>query len=102
MLFIKLTGFISYINFRLNICRKILKEFFYGMTAYELDLEAKKEKGNLNNLLMLAIFGDLAGLPIFPPYYTMKLLPYIVPFYKTWLRNVLREKDITDVVSKDI
>jgi hypothetical protein len=33
------------------------------MTAYELELELKKEKGNLNNLLMLMVFGDLSGVP---------------------------------------
>jgi len=72
------------------------------MTAYEFEAELKKEKGNLNNLLMLMVFGDLVGLPIFPPYYSMRLLPYILPSYKTWRRNILREKDLTDVISADI
>lgn len=79
-----------------------LNEFFYGMTVYELEREFKKEKGNLNNLLMLTVFGDFVGLPIFPTYYSMRLLPYIVPFYKTWKNNILREKDLTDIVSVDL
>jgi hypothetical protein len=81
---------------------KTLKEVFYGMTAYELDLELRKEKGNLNNLLMLMVFGDFVGLPSFPPYYSMRLLPYIIPQIDTWKRNILREKDLTDKVSVDI
>jgi hypothetical protein len=32
----------------------------------------------------------------------MKLLPYVMPLYKTWKRNILREKDITDIVSGDL
>ena len=95
-------NYILYLNERLNGCRKILNEVFYGMTAYEFEAELKKEKGNLNNLLMLMVFGDLVGLPIFPPYYSMRLLPYILPSYKTWRRNILREKDLTDVISADI
>ena len=82
--------------------RKVLKEVFFGMTAYELELELKKEKGDLNKLLMLMIFGDLAGLPLFPPYYSMRLLPHIIPFYATWRRSVLRERDITDIISGEI
>jgi hypothetical protein len=72
------------------------------MTAYDLELELKKERGSLNNLLLLVVFGDLVGLPLFPPYYSMRLLPYIVPSYKTWRRNILRGKDITDIVSGDL
>jgi hypothetical protein len=81
---------------------KVLKEVFYGMTAYELELELKKEKGDLDKLFMLMIFGDLVGLPFFPPYYSMRLLPHIIPLYTTWRRSVLRERDITDIISGDI
>ena len=28
---------------------------------------------------MLVVFGDLLGVPILPPYYTLRLLPYVVP-----------------------
>jgi len=99
---IKPTGFMFCIKNILRNYRKTLNEVFYGMTVYELELETKKERGNLNNLLMLIVFGDFAGLPIFPPYYSMRLLPHIIPFYKTWRRNLVREKDITDMVSKDL
>jgi hypothetical protein len=86
---IKLTGFISHVNHWLNSCRKTLNEVFYGMTLYELELEFRKEKGNINNLFMLVVFGDLVGLPILPPHYSMRLLPYVVPQIKTWKRGVL-------------
>ncbi len=78
--------------------RKALEEVFYGMTVHELERELKKEKGDLHKLLMLMIFGDLVGLPLFPPYYSMRLLPHIIPFYRTWRRNLLRERDITNLV----
>jgi hypothetical protein len=47
---------------------------------------------------MLVTFGDLAGLPLLPPYYAMRLLPYIIPQINTWKRSVLKEKDITDIL----
>ena len=81
---------------------KLLREILYGMTVYEMDLELRKERGNLDHLFMLIVFGDLVGLPLLPPYYSMRLLPYIIPSLKTWRRSLLREKDLTDFVSVDI
>jgi len=81
---------------------KVLREILYGMTIHEMDLELKKERGNLDHLFMLVVFGDLVGLPLLPPYYSMRLLPYIIPSLQTWKRSVLREKDLTDFASMDI
>ncbi len=80
----------------------VLKEIMYGMTIHEMDLELKREKGNLDRLFMLTVFGDLVGLPLLPPYYSMRLLPYIIPSLEIWKRSLLREKDLTDFVSMDI
>lgn len=81
---------------------KVLREILYGMMIHEMDLELRKEKGHLENLFMLIVFGDLIGLPILPPYYSMRLLPYIVPSIEKWKRSLLREKDLTDIISEDI
>ncbi len=72
------------------------------MTVHEMDLELRKEKGHLEHLFMLVVFGDLIGLPILPPYYSMRLLPYIIPSIEKWKRSLLREKDLTDILSEDI
>jgi len=95
-------NFISFLSGILGKTRKTLNEVFYGMTAYELQLEMKKEKGALNNLLMLMVFGDVIGVPLFPPYYSMRLLPFVIPHMTTWKRNIHREKDLTDIISGDI
>jgi hypothetical protein len=81
---------------------KVVREFIYGLMLHEMDLEMKKEKGHLDNLFMLVIFGDLIGLPLLPPYYSLRLLPHIVPSVETWKRRVLREKDLTDFVAHDL
>jgi hypothetical protein len=94
--------FIHLLAQKLKRMPKVLKEILYGMTIHEMDLELKKERGNLDHLFMLVVFGDLIGLPLLPPYYSMRLLPYIIPSLETWKRSVLREKDLTDFVSVDI
>ncbi len=79
-----------------------MREIGYGLTLHELDLETKKMRGHLDHLFMLLTFGDLVGLPLLPPYYAMRLLPYIFPTIETWKRSLLRERDVTDFVSTDL
>jgi hypothetical protein len=81
---------------------KVLREIMYGFTIHEIDLDLKRTKGNLDHLFMLVVFGDLIGLPLLPPYYSMRLLPYIIPSIEKWKRSLLREKDLTDFVSTDL
>ena len=81
---------------------KFMRDFMYGATIHELDLELRKERGHLDHLFMLVVFGDLVGLPLLPPYYSMRLLPYILPSIQTWKRRLLREKDLTEFVSGDL
>jgi hypothetical protein len=87
---------------KLKTFPRILREILYGMTVHEMDLELRRERGSLDHLFMLVVFGDLVGLPLLPPYYSMRLLPYIVASIETWKRSLLREKDLTDLVSADI
>jgi hypothetical protein len=88
------------LNLRSNL--KALREFMYGMTVHELHVEFQKEKTHLDHLFMLIVFGDLVGLPLLPPYYSMRLLPYIIPTVNLWKRSILREKDLTDLAKVDI
>jgi hypothetical protein len=87
---------------RLKGSLKVIREILYGLLFYETVLELKKERGHLDNLFMLVIFGDMIGLPLLPPYYSLRLLPHIVPSLGTWKRRVLREKDVTDYVGHDL
>ena len=81
---------------------KVVREIMYGLMLHEMDLEVRKERGHMDNLFMLVVFGDLIGLPLLPPYYSLRLLPHIVPSVETWKRRVLREKDLTDYVAHDL
>ncbi len=73
-----------------------VKEFLYGMTGYEFTQHALEMRASMENLFLLAIVGDMIGLPILPPYYSLRLLPYVVPNIQTWKRRVLREREFTD------
>jgi len=81
---------------------KAVGEVMYGLLLHEPVLVMRKERGHLDNLFMLVIFGDMIGLPLLPPYYSLRLLPHIIPSLDTWRRRVLREKDLTDFVAHDL
>jgi hypothetical protein len=95
-------GKISLVSTKLKGLPRTFREILYGMTVHEMDLELKRERGNLDHLFMLVVFGDLVGLPLLPPYYSMRLLPFIIPSIETWKRSLLRERDLTDFASMDI
>jgi hypothetical protein len=76
--------------------RAALAEFLYGTMGYEFARHAVETRATLENLFMVAVVGDMIGLPVLPPYYSLRLLPYVVPEIATWKRRVLRERDFTD------
>jgi hypothetical protein len=80
---------------------KILRQILYGFTAHEIFMELRKERESFHRLLTLSIFGDTIGLPILPPYYTLRLLHYVVLSLSRWKRSLLRERDVTGLASQD-
>jgi hypothetical protein len=73
-----------------------IREFLYGMLGYEFAHHALEERGTLETLFILVTLGDMIGVPILPPYYSLRLLPYVVPNIATWKRRVLRERAPTE------
>jgi hypothetical protein len=73
---------------------RALREFLYGMFTYEIVQEVREMRGSLDRLFILGLFGDMLGVPILPPYYSLRLLPYVVPQVDTWKRSVLREREL--------
>jgi hypothetical protein len=82
-----------------------LKRFFgrfgqvtYGMAAHDMTRHALRTRASMEHLFILVTMGDLLGVPILPPYYSLRLLPYVTPQISTWKRRMLREKDLTDAI----
>jgi hypothetical protein len=74
--------------------RRAVREFFYGMTSYEFVQQTLEMRSALNRLFMLGAFGDMLGVPVLPPYYGLRLLPFVVPEIEAWKRSLLREREL--------
>jgi hypothetical protein len=83
---------------RFERARRVLGSVLYGMFIHDMVRAAVRTRGTLEHLFILITFGDLVGLPILPPYYAMRLLPFVVPEINGWRRRLLRERDIVDAM----
>lgn len=76
-----------------------LREIMYGMASHDMSRYALRTRASMEHLFILITMGDLLGVPILPPYYSLRLLPYVVPQIATWKRRMLRERDLTDAIT---
>ncbi len=79
-----------------------VREFLFGLMGMEFAQHALEMRASVETLFMAATLGDMIGLPILPPYYSLRLLPYVVPQIESWKRRVLREKEFTDEHDYDL
>ena len=74
------------------------REVTYGMATHDMTRHALRSRASMEHLFILTTMGDLVGVPILPPYYSLRLLPYVVPELEGWKRRLLRERDIVDLL----
>jgi hypothetical protein len=93
------TGMTEEERSRLKSLLQSFIQFMYGMAGHDMTRFALKTRGSMEHLFILITMGDLLGVPILPPYYSLRLLPYVVPQISTWKRRMLRERDLTDALA---
>lgn len=76
--------------------RRAVREFAYGLTGYEFAQHALETRAAMETLFLTVVVGDMVGVPVLPPYYSLRLLPYVVPSVSGWKRRVLREREFTE------
>ena len=71
-----------------------VRDTVYGMAAHDMSRAALRTRASMEHLFILITMGDLLGIPILPPYYGLRLLPFVVPQIETWKRRVMREREL--------
>jgi hypothetical protein len=74
----------------------ILREIAYGVAGYEFARHAMAMRASLETIFMVCVVGDVIGIPVLPPFYSLRVLPFVVPEIATWRRRVLREKHFSE------
>lgn len=72
------------------------------MAVHDMVRDLNKERARVEHLFAIIVFGDLLGIPVLPPYFSLRLLPYAVPHLETWRRSLLRERDLTELFDQEI
>jgi hypothetical protein len=78
--------------------KKAAKGVLYGMASHGHVMSALRTRMYLEHLFMFITLGDMLGIPVLPPYYSLRILPYAVPNIKSWKMRVFRERDFTDAI----
>ncbi len=81
---------------------RTVRSVFYGMAAHEIVVYAVRMRRGMEHLFILVTLGDLIGVPILPPYYSLRLLPHVVPQIGSWKRQLLREREFIEADGLDL
>jgi hypothetical protein len=73
---------------------RAVRDFMYGLSRREFVDHAVRMKHETEVLFLLATFGDLASVPVIPPVFSLRLLPYVLPEIETWKRQIVRRPEL--------
>lgn len=76
----------------------VMRGVMYGMATHGHVTATLRTRMYLEHLFMFITLGDMLGIPVLPPYYSLRILPYAVPNIASWKRRVFRERDFTDAI----
>src|SRR5947209_1458252 len=54
---------------------RAFREFIYGFYGYEFERQALEMRGEIESVFLLLTLGDMLGVPIVPPLYSLQILP---------------------------
>ena len=57
---------------------------------------AVEMRASVESIFLLVTIGDMIGIPVLPPYYSLRLIPFVLPRIASWKRRVLREHEFSD------
>lgn len=79
-----------------------VKQFMHGLTGYQFLRHAMEMRHEAESLFFIVTLGDLIGVPIMPPIYSLRLLPFVVPEIGKWKRQLARKKEFWEKEEYDL
>ncbi len=81
---------------------EVLRQFMYGLTGHEFARHALELRRERESLFLVATMGDLLGLPILSPVYSLRFLPYVLPQISAWKREMARPRELWEKEAHDL
>jgi len=75
-----------------------IRDFIYGFFLHGMASEVYERKGALEDVFTLLFLGETIGVPVFPSFYSLRLVPYYTGRFLRWKREVLKPKDLLDIL----
>ena len=79
-----------------------VRDFLYGLTGYEFTRHLLAMRRETQLVFLLTMMGDSVGIPIMPPVYSLKLLPYVIPEIVDWKQQLARRKEFWEKDEYDL
>lgn len=79
-----------------------MKHFLYGLTGYPFVHHALEMKRETESIFMVLTLGELVGIPVMPPIYTLRLLPHLAPDVQKWKCQLARRKEFWEKEEFDL
>ncbi|MFQ5711713.1 MAG: hypothetical protein ACE5GD_08035 [Candidatus Geothermarchaeales archaeon] len=76
-----------------------IKEFLFGLLAFDTHRGYLSMWSKHRDVFMLLTLGDVFGIPVLPPYYSLRILPYFIHDIKQWKRRLLRERHVFALIN---
>ena len=89
-------------NTAVNRRWQVVRDFLYGLTGYQFVHHAREMKHEAESLFLIVTLGDLIGVPIMPPVYSLRLFPYVAPVIVKWKRRLARRKEFWEKQEYDL
>ena len=74
--------------------RRACRTFVIGTFMEKRVAAIRKEAWDMNDNVMLLLFGDYLGLPNPISYYTLELLPYLAEEMLPWQRRIMNRQSV--------
>ncbi|MDJ0272098.1 MAG: hypothetical protein QXN23_03175 [Candidatus Caldarchaeum sp.] len=83
-----------YIGSRGGGVKAALKDFFFGALLLGLYGEVVRLKQKYNDIFFSLVMGEFLGIPLLCNYFTLRLLPYLVPEIESARKRLLQDVDV--------
>jgi hypothetical protein len=75
-----------------------VKDFLYGFFLHGLVSGFYRKKAELEDVFMLLTLGETIGVPVFPGFYSLRLIPYYARRFPQWKKKIVKPRDLLDIV----